>query len=206
MKFKKHITKTFVLGVIVGCISFYLILSTGIISSRAKDTHPFLHSTISENKVDSVMKMSYDVEEIIEQIFSNQGYKLPLNTKFRKASNNNVITEFEESAIFFYISPLICWSCVKSINEHLASIADEFHIIYLIPDHMSLDITPFLDYSKIPINDLYYLSTDLGLPIEELNIAFFFTIKNQNLISNVFPPTKYSKELTEAYINIISTN
>ena len=41
------------------------------------------------------------------------------------------------------------------------------------------------------------------MPIEETNKVFLFTINRNNTITNVFPPTKYSQEITEAYINSI---
>lgn len=159
-------------------------------------------SMFKEVKRDSIINMSYDMEDIIESIFTNQGYKLPKDVNLTKGSDKNVLLNFDEEIIYAYISPLSCWSCVKSIKTHLTSI-DNDKIIFIIPSKFSNDIQTFLDYIGIPPNQIYFISKELGLPIEETNKVFLFTINRNHTITNVFPPTKYSQEITEAYINSI---
>jgi len=160
-------------------------------------------SEFIESQKDSVINLSYDMEDMIEYIFSNQGYKLPEGISMNNVSDRSISLKFNKHRIYAYISPMSCWSCVRIIKNHLIS---NKNITFLIPNKFSADIQPFLDYVEIPYNQVYVLSKNLELPIEETNKVFLFTIKDSSTISNVFPPSKYSRELTETYLNSISIN
>lgn len=185
------------------CILSLVLLTICVgFANKTNTSSQYNDSEFEEAERDSIINMSYDMEDIIESIFTNQGYKLPKDINLTKISDNNDLLNFDENMIYAYISPLSCWSCVKSIKNHLTSI-DNNNIIFLIPNKFSNDIQTFLDYIEIPHNQIYFISKDLGLPIEETNKVFLFTINNNDTITNVFPPTKYSQEITEVYINSI---
>ncbi len=185
------------------CILSLVLLTICVgFANKTNTSSQYNDSEFEEAEKDSLINMSYDMEDIIESIFTNQGYKLPKDVNLTKVSDKNVLLNFDENMIYAYISPLSCWSCVKSIKKQLISI-DNKNIIFLIPNKFSNDIQTFLDYIEIPHNQIYFISKDLGLPIEETNKLFLFTINNNDTITNVFPPTKYSQEITEAYINSI---
>lgn len=193
--------KSFIIGIIFS--TFTLLV---VIYFATKQSYRSSVPYNSEMEVDSLLNLSFDMEEMIESIFLNQGYKLPKNIVFRKASNTTDTITLGRKTIFAYMSPLACWSCVKTINKHLSSIPYTYDLVYLIPENLSVEIQTFLDYTGIPISQVYYLSSNLGLPIEETNRVFLFTLEDKNIIHNVFPPSKYSQEITETYINSIVTN
>lgn len=204
MILSKQFNRSTPIWLFIGCI-----IITALFTFRTKSA-PAANIKSENNEAsilkDSLSNISFDMEEIVECIFQNRGFQLPNDIVFRKASNNSIRKEFESETIFAYISPLACWSCVKTINGHLNDISDSCSITYLIPENLSNEIQTFLDYSNIPKDKLYYMSSNLGLPIEDTNRVFLFTIDEDNLITNVFPPTKYSKEITETYINSIINN
>lgn len=156
-------------------------------------------------KQDSIIHMSYDMEDIIESVFSNQGYKLPENISYKKFKGDSCNFSFKENTIYAYVSPMTCWSCVKDIKKQLESI-DELKVVYIIPVEFTVDIQTFIDCVGIPMSNIYLLSRKIGLPIEEANKMFLFTVDSNNIITNVFPPTKYSQDITEAYISTILNN
>lgn len=204
MILSKQFNRSTPIWLFIGCI-----IITVLFTFRIRST-PTANMKSENNEVsilkDSLSNISFDMEEIVECIFQNIGFQLPSDIVFRKASNNNIRKGFEPKTIFAYVSPLACWSCVKTINGHLHDISDSCNITYLIPENLSNEIQTFLDYSNIPKDKVYYMSSNLGLPIEDTNRVFLFTIDEDNLITNVFPPTKYSKEITETYINSIINN
>lgn len=185
------------------CILSLVLLTICVgFANKTNSSSQYDDSMFEEAEKDSIINMSYDMEDIIESIFTNQGYKLPKDVNLTNGSDKRALLNFDEDIIYAYISPLSCWSCVKSKKKHLTSI-DNDNIIFIIPNKFSNDIQTFLDYIGIPHNQIYFISKDLGLPIEETNKVFLFTINRNNTITNVFPPTKYSQEITEAYINSI---
>lgn len=158
-------------------------------------------------KGDSLINMAFDMEEIIECIFSNQGYEMSPHLELYMNSMTYKISDLATNTIFVYMSPMSCWSCVKSINNSLTYFSENGNIVfrYLIPHKFSKDIQPFLDYSGIPSDKTFFISSDLGLPIESENRPFLFTLEDSHLIKNVFTPSRYSPELSKVYIsNIIN--
>jgi hypothetical protein len=204
MILSKQFNESTPICLLIGCIIITVLFIFRTNSAPAAD----IKSENNEVSIlkDSISNISFDMEEIVECIFQNRGFQLPNDIVFRKASNNSIRSGFDSETVFAYVSPLACWSCVKTINGYLNDISDSCNITYLIPENLSNEIQTFLDYSNIPKNKIYYISTKLGLPIENTNRVFLFTIDEDNLIINVFPPTKYSKEITESYINSIINN
>ena len=200
-KYKKYIS----IGLFV-CILFSLNMLLILKISRNSTDNITIENKKASLLKDSLAMISCDMAEIVECIYLNQGFQLPKNVVFRKALDNSISTIFEKKTIFAYISPLACWSCVKTINGHLSDYFDKCNIVYLIPENLSSEIQTFLDYTKIPKNKVYYISTNLGLPIEDNYRLFLFSLGENNTIIDVFPPTKYSKYITEAYINSIINN
>lgn len=206
MILSKHLNKVSTICLIIGSLIF-LIVSLFTFGSESKSRINISSVNNESTKLkDSISNLCFDMEEVVGCIFQNQGFQLPDNIVFRKASNNSISTGLEKGMVYAYVSPLDCWSCVKTINSHLHDISATSNITYLIPENLSDEIQFFLDYSNIPENKIYYMSSDLGLPIEDTNRVFLFTIDRNNIIANVFPPTKYSKEKTETYINSIINN
>lgn len=143
---------------------------------------------------------------IVESIFTNQGYKVPENISFEKKLYSYKSADFGNNTIFVHVSPLYCWSCIYTINGHIKSVIDDRNLVYIIPAKHANEIDLFLDFMEIPLNNVYFISSNLGLPIEKSNRVFLFTIEEPGIIKNVFPPSKYSREMTQAYINSVLTN
>ena len=162
--------------------------------------------SIDYAKKDSALNMYYDMMYIVESIFTNQGYKVPENISFKKKLYSYKSADFNNNTFFVYVSPLYCWSCVNTINGHIKSVINDRNLAYIIPAKYADEIDLFLDFIDIPSNNVYFISSKLGLPIEESNRVFLFTIEEPNIIKNVFPPSKYSREMTQAYINSVLTN
>lgn len=74
--------KSFIIGIIFS--TFTLLV---VIYFATKQSYGSSVPYNSEMEVDSLLNLSFDMEEMIESIFLNQGYKLPKNIVFRKASN-----------------------------------------------------------------------------------------------------------------------
>lgn len=164
-------------------------------------TKPVQDYEQEEGNIDSIISLSYEIRDIVGDVFLNQDYYLANDIKVKKAINDSIIN-FDTNSVYVYISPLSCWSCVKSIHNHL-SVIDNRNLKFLVSEKFTDVIKTFLDYVDIPLSQVYFISESLGLPIEETDKVFLFTVNYNRRITNVFPPTKYSKETTEAYFNSI---
>lgn len=191
-------------------ISFFLwnLVIIGVcLYLNTNNLHKFHIKEQKSLKEDSLINMAFDMEEIIECIFSNQGYEMSPHLELYMNSMTFKISDLATNTIFVYMSPMSCWSCVKSINNSLTYFSENGNVVfrYLIPNKFSKDIQPFLDYSGIPSDKIFFISSDLGLPVESENRPFLFTLEDSHLIKNVFTSSRYSPELSKVYIsNIIN--
>lgn len=190
-------------ALILATMSILLCVALSIIFKNESSKLEYLQNRESYN--DSIVSLSFDMEDIVECAYSNRGYRLSEDVKLRRADGEELCVS-DTNPIYAYVTPLACWTCIRSINKNLINSEASDRIIYIIPNKFSNNIQTLLNYAEIPSDRIYFASSELGLPVEGTDRMFLFTLENNRNIENVFAPSRYSQDLTEIYLNSIITN
>ncbi|MDE6684242.1 MAG: hypothetical protein K2J94_03575 [Duncaniella sp.] len=146
-----------------------------------------------------LVDMHNDMLDMVEDIYSNQGrYFNDENVRlFRSDSSVVKFSSFTEcGTVYMYFTPLACWECIREISKGALESDNACSLSFIIPISLRNAVGRIMMECNIPSEQVYYIEGSLGLPIEEENKVFFFTITpgekstHRLNVENVFVPVR----------------
>lgn len=135
--------------------------------------------------VDSLIRLNIEVEDMIEECYRNKCYRLSNQNTIAADGSIHTFRSFSSSTIYVYVTPLTCWSCMKTISAQLKESPYYQDVVFLLAGDFSIENKSFLEFAEIPIERTYALVQALQIPIEDKHSIFLFNINKQCEIHNI---------------------
>lgn len=198
---KNDIFKIAIVSILILCNIFCLLLLI-----RERQIHDskisILIDKVSEEKI---------ISELINEdrflAFQNEGYTI--SKKLEIINQNGDKIDFasymsERQYLIFRYSFLNCQPCVDEVLRLLKmsmNEVDSSQILIFSNYQLLNDLKKFRRINKI--FDEVYKVDSLNLPIDKLNIPYFFVLGKNMQVSHIFIPQKESPKTTERYLNMV---
>lgn len=171
-------------------------------------------SALSEFEDSLAMEsLKNNVADMVEEIFTNQQGRIKVTDVIPVDSNGESVPlrAFDaDSVVYMYFTPLACWECIKSASAAIQRGEHASRIRYLIPESLRNAVNQIMAEAEIPDSQVCYVADGcLGLPIEDDNKIFFFTLDRDSsdnrymVIRNVFSPIREVENLTDIYLGVL---
>lgn len=167
-----------------------------------------------EEKSDSLMlsDLRIDIVEMVETTYSNQG--LSVETKavsISDAEGNPVDFRYfsADRSIYMYFTPLACWECIHTVCKAVLNSDCGEDVVFVIPESLRGAVGRIIAEAEVPADKTFYLHGSLGLPVEQENKLFFFTLSSSPrepglmAINDVYAPLAYA-EAVDAYLSTLA--
>lgn len=119
-------------------------------------------------------------------------------------NNKNIInkTEFLSAYDWFvYIPKYVCEDCVIDFYRIFKDQGLMKEITFIFPYGDNMD--NLVNVMGLSSNNIKYIKGKMGIPAENENLMFVFTVSKNYKVKNVYVPDRELKNLTETYINVI---
>ena len=135
-----------------------------------------------------------DMAEMVEDIFANRGVSVKA-ADVALADSTGRAVEFgsfsADSTIYVYFTPLACWECIRTVCGALLSDAGAERLRFVVPESLRHAVGRIKAEAGVPDSRVVYMSGSLGLPVEDDNKIFLYTVESGDgvvRIENVFAP------------------
>jgi hypothetical protein len=111
----------------------------------------------------------------------------------------------DKTYLVMFFSSSFCSNCVNYSLDEIKSFLNEYkikNILLLASNYMSRDLYVFAQTNKFDPYSFYSIET-LNLPIEHLQMPFYFLLNKNLNISHFFIPRKETPEQTKKYFETI---
>lgn len=148
-----------------------------------------------------------DVAEMVEDAFSNRGASVRrVDVSLTDASGRPADFRMfsADSVVYMYFTPLACWECIKTVCRAVP--ADGPTVLFVIPEHLRDAVGRIKAEAGVPDRATCYLRGSLGLPVEDDNKVFFFTLEDDGprmRVENVFAPVA-DGDVVDAYFSALT--
>ncbi len=193
----------------IGIVVLMLVPALAVSMCRQSDqASPSGNEMFEPVDTEAVMRLEYDMADMVEDIFSNQDGKIDFKvTRLSDMTDREVgfRSLTKDSVIYMYFTPLACWDCVKAVCGHLRE-SDYGRFVWLVmPESLSHASGRIRAEAGISDDRLYKLRGELGIPLEDDNRVFFFTVEEggSGRIKNVFAPNE-DIAVTDAYFDAVA--
>jgi|UniRef100_UPI004024EBF7 hypothetical protein len=158
------------------------------------------------DSIEKLNEMYLMAEESFAYTYLNTNLNVSIDNNknlVNKEKHNICLEKIKRHYTYYvYIPNYVCYDCITKIVEDLRNYGCIKQTLFIIP--LENDYGELTKQIKIPSGNILYLKDKLGLPIEDENVIFMFTLSSDNKIENIYAPNKRLSKLTETYLNITS--
>ena len=186
--------------IIIIVIVIYFVNSNGEKSDRLKQLN------------DSIAQLQNQNASYVQCIFNNE---ICGGREFRTSENLKTIegrvlesmdTLFSNTKLVLRYTEFGCSACIEDQVQRLVKLAEKIgrdHVIIITYYNLIRDLVAFQRINKINFPVFILPRKSIILPIEEIDVPYFFILNGSNRIFSFFQPTKANPELTDKYFEII---
>lgn len=142
----------------------------------------------------------------------NENLKLNSNIELIDIEGKTVLAKdiFKTNSLVFRFSELNCGECIDAEIDALVNSKDKIKKDVILVAYYQTPRDLFVFYKELQkkgmINFKMYLSPDKGLaiPIDKLNMPYYFCVNGNLIMNNFFIPQKEKPNLSEVYLDYTS--
>lgn len=165
----------------------------------------FKHAQLNDSS-QNFMEEYYSAEDIMAYAYMNSDLNQSLSLDFIiYDSENNMIMDRDlllKYKRYVYLPDYACESCILSLCGILKDNNFIKEIGFFISRNNSEKFEQIISKATIPMSNILYYEGSFGLPIENEQKIFMFSLSKDFHFRDIYVPDKHTEKLTDIYLNI----